>query len=167
MDIETITEEIASNGNRKTMLGVRCYSELKLKLTEDAQKLGISLSEYCESILLNYDTIVNEREAALIEIAAVNDKLLQISSNSKLLLENQKIEIKELKEEIESLKMNMKFANEQMSLFKNKQLLSLFEIVKGKTDKIELSFGKTYSIKYDSPKDLLEAMIYSFKVKKP
>ena len=50
--------------NRKTMLGVRCFGELKYKLTEEARSRGITLSEYCEGILLNKDSLQAEKDEA-------------------------------------------------------------------------------------------------------
>jgi hypothetical protein len=55
----------------------------------------------------------------------------------------------------------------QPSIFKNLRLLELFQTVKGKKDLIVTENGDKHEVIYNEPKDLLEAMIYSFKCKKP
>jgi hypothetical protein len=55
----------------------------------------------------------------------------------------------------------------QVALFTDKRLLFLFEKVKGQADIIDGADGQKYNITYNQPKDLLEAMIYSFNYKKP
>ena len=63
MNIETIVHEIRNNGSRKIVLGVRCFPELKNKLSQEATELGISMSEHSENILLNKDKTIEEIKA--------------------------------------------------------------------------------------------------------
>jgi len=81
MEIDKIEEEIYENGNRKINIGVRAYSELKLKLSDEAKGLGISLSEHCENILITHAGLleeVNELTKAL-EVLKQNNASLESS----------------------------------------------------------------------------------------
>jgi hypothetical protein len=174
MITETIEDEITTNGNRKTMLGVRCFAELKFKLTEEAQALGITLSEHCESILLNKDALFYEKEEALAVIEELRRKvdlttttLDSIKSQHITELQKVKGENDRISAENIQLKKNDEVMKKQVALFTNKRLLFLFEKVKGQKDIIDGADGEKYSITYNQPKDLLEAMIYSFNLKKP
>jgi len=62
LDLEKL-REIAG----KTTLGFKCPAKVKLKLAENAQLLGVTLSEYVENIVLNYDPTTNERLKLLTE----------------------------------------------------------------------------------------------------
>ncbi len=46
----------------KVTLGFRCSANLKLRLAISAQDYGLSLSEYVESSILNFETIKDENE---------------------------------------------------------------------------------------------------------
>ncbi len=213
MNQETIDDEITFNGNRKTMLGVRCYPELKFKLTAEAENLGITLSEHCEGILSNKDNILSEKESATHELEQVKQKLIlatltleetnerHITDNNVLLSEKEFVtrELEQVKQKlmlvtstlletksihktelqkVESENKRLKAAydrhveealvmKQNLTLFTNKQLLFLFEKVRGQKDTIDGVDGQQYTVTYNQPKDLLEAMIYSFNYKKP
>ena len=167
MDMETIEDEITSNGNRKINIGLRCYAELKFKLTEEAQNLGISLSEYCENILLNKDTILAANQNFINEMQVLNQEMIEVLKTFEETKSNYQTELKKVKSENDSLKREVHELNNQVALFTNKQLLFLFEKVKGQKDLIDAPDGQKYTVTYNSPKDLIEAMIYSFKYKKP
>jgi hypothetical protein len=55
----------------------------------------------------------------------------------------------------------------QVKVYKNPALLALFESLKGKSDTIIDSAGSSIKIQYNSLQELLEAIIYSFKLKQP
>ena len=174
MIIETIEDEITTNGNRKTMLGVRCFAELKLKLTEEAKSLGITLSEHCENILLNKEALFSEREEALVEIEELRRKvelaatnLVMVKTQYKGELQKAKAENDRLITENDQLKKNAESIKQQVALFTDKRLLFLFEKVKGQKDTIDGADGQKYTVTYNQPKDLLKSMIYSFHYKKP
>lgn len=165
MDTETILDEIIENGSRKIMLGFRCYPELKYKQTKKAESLGISLSESIENDLLNVDTILEGKLSAANELTVAKSKLLQLTA----LANNNNVafqaEIDKLKSENNELKKNESNLFENQKLFSHPRLLELFSKLKGKKDTIESADGKRYSITYNHPRDLLIAMIYSFKTK--
>ena len=167
MDMESIKKEIRANGNRKVNIGVRGYPELKYKLAENAQNLGMTLSEYCENILLNNDTIILENRNYIDEIEILNQQMLEIKKIFEEASSKYQTTLKEVKSENDHLKRAVDILKNQVTLFTNKQLLLLFEKLKGQKDLIDAPDGQKYIITYNSPKDLLEAMIYSFKYKKP
>lgn len=171
---ETIDNEIAAKGNRKTMLGVRCFAELKFKLTEEAQALGITLSEHCENILLNKDALLSEIEETNVLIEELRKKIqetynesTEIKSHYKVELQKKILENDRLSTENTQLKKNSELMKQQLALFTDKRLLFLFEKVKGQKDIIVGTDGQNWAVTYNQPKDLLEAMIYSFNYKKP
>lgn len=174
MEQETIKDEITANGNRKTMLGVRCFPELKFKLTEEAQALGITLSEHCENILLNKDVLLSEKEVAYHELELIKQKMLVVfetlaetKAQHKTELQKAKVEKDRLIAENDQLKKNAEIMKQQIALFSDKRLLFLFENLKGKKDTFDSPDGNTYNVTYNQPKDLLKALIYSFNIKKP
>ncbi|MDO9000233.1 MAG: hypothetical protein Q7W45_10750 [Bacteroidota bacterium] len=174
MDQETIEDEITNTGNRKTVLGVRCYPELKFKLSEEAEKLGISLSECAENILLNKDALLSEKEDAISEVEILKNKCLRLEemliSKDAIISSKQNHfnnEYQKLNTENTKLKLEVDLMKKQFELFSNKHLLFLFEKLKDKKDTIISPNGNTYNVTYSHPKDLLEAMIHSFKIKKP
>lgn len=146
--MELFDEEFFENSAQKVVVGVRCTPDLKNELIIESQNIGISLSEYCENILLNKRLLKN------------NNKDFQLE------IENLKKANNSLTEENTNLKNEIKVSITDNSLLGNKRLIQLFEILKGKSDQIKLDNGETFDIVYQQPKDLLEAMIYSFKCKK-
>lgn len=121
--------------NTKTVLSVRILPEEKQRLIEQANALGIKLSEHAENILLNAQKI------------QVNDET-----------DNLKREKLELVTQVRQL-------TDQLTLLKNPTLIKLFEQVKGMKDEVTATDGKTYTITYNTPADLLLAMILSYKLK--
>jgi hypothetical protein len=141
--------EIPDASNQKIVIGVRCLPDLKGELIRESQNIDISLSEYCENILLNRDQVLSDKENYSKQISE-----LQASID---ILEYEK----------ERLYAKMGELTSQPSIFKNPRLLELFQSVKGNKDLIVTEKGEKYEVIYSEPKDLLEAMIYSFKCKKP
>ena len=164
---ELIEEEILINGNRKLVIGVRCPPEQKLFLAKEANDLGITLSEHCENILLNREGLLKEKENALKEAILLKAKVAELNSCLASSSAKYQDEIEKIKIENTDLKKKTIAMNDQMALFTDKRLLDLFTRVKGKKDTIETPEGQKYFVSYDQPKDLLEAMIYSYKYKQP
>ena len=54
--------EMIKASKTKTTIGFTTAPDLKLKLAEEAQSLGISLSEHVESIVVNYDRTAKQGE---------------------------------------------------------------------------------------------------------
>ena len=162
VEIETVEEEIIEHGNRKIVLAARIYAELKFNLAKEAENLGISLSEHIENILLNKDNKPGEKEIAHLKeiLKQQNDSAIKNNTFFKTTMEKLNAENAELKKTIETI-------NAQQTIFNDKRLLELFASLKWKKDTVETSEGKIFSITYNSPTDLLTAMIYSFQLKKP
>lgn len=176
MNIDKIAAEIEINGSRKINIGVRAYPELKNKLSEEASGLGITLSEYCENILLNKELIPNEKKYSMQEVETLRGKVSKLNSlladgvnqhkdemenRKKLIAENEKLNI-----ENTDLKTKMGLKDGLLALYSDKRLLDLFGQLKGQKVSINTSEGQKH-FTYNQPKDLLEVMIYSFKLKKP
>lgn len=177
MSPETIEEEIQNNGSRKINIGVRCYPELKNKLSAEATDLGITLSEHTENILLNKDTLLIEKENAKEEAQEHKTEVLklkalladyvnklkdEVEKGRRLKAENEKLNF-----ECRDIKEKMIIKDDQLTLYSNKRLLDLFEKLEGFKDTIDTPDGQKIQITYDTPKKILEAMLYSYKYKKP
>ena len=166
MKTETIEDEIQENGNRKTVLGIRISPEQKKKLSQTALKLGITMSELSENILLNNDNLLSDKNNTLKE----NDELKrQVSELTKQLNNsnaNHKTESENLKKCVAELQSHLNVVKAQVALHSDKKLLNLLSQLQGKKDTIETPEGQKFSVTYNTTNDLLTAMIYSFQLKK-
>jgi hypothetical protein len=63
------------NPNVKVLIGFKCPAELKLRLSRDANSLNLSLSEFCEGLLINYSDIKSFSEKTQVE----PEKLTQLN----------------------------------------------------------------------------------------
>ena len=150
------------NATGKISTGFRCEPELKLQLVTEANDLGIKLSEHLENTLANRHVAQLEIERLKAEIEKQKTQLLsQANEISRL---TGQIELQ--KKELNDLKTQSGQQSQQVAIFNNPFLLALFEKLKGRDDIIDASDGKQYSFKYNSPADLILAMIYSFRLKK-
>lgn len=164
MNIEKIEEEIFENGNRKINIGVRAYAELKLKLTDESNSLGISLSEHCENILITHSSLLDKIKTLMDEV----ESLKQINTSTKpsisqIDLVRYSKSIQKLHEENSLLKKRIIELNSNLQIYSEPQLLYLFNKVKGKSDKIKTDNGEI-SIIYNSPIDVLTALIHSYTI---
>jgi hypothetical protein len=164
MDIEKIENEIIENGNRKVNIGVKAYSELKLKLSDEAKALEISLSEHCENILITHSGLLEEVKVLsnqLEELKQKNSSLNEtIASNDSLQLKNK---ISTLTEENVQLKKYILELKSNQQIFADSRLEYLFKRVKGQRDTIITDIGEM-NITFNTPKDVLLALIYSFTI---
>lgn len=162
MEIDKIEEEIYENGNRKINIGVRAYSELKLKLSDEAQGLGISLSEHCENILITHARLleeVNELTKALELLEHKNVSLEATLAGIDLASFNKRIRL--LSEENALLKNSLEELRSNQQIYFDSRLAYLFNKVKGKSDSIITDKGEM-NITFNNPKDVLLALIYSY-----
>ncbi|MBK7149037.1 MAG: hypothetical protein IPH78_09500 [Bacteroidetes bacterium] len=125
-----------TDNNPKTILSVRICAREKQKLVEEAEKLGTTLSEHAERILLNADNIRADDD------------------------------FERLRKENAALVHTLQTIESQPSILNNLALLNLFEQLKGRNDEIITPDGQKLRITYNSPIDLLTAMIHSFKLKR-
>jgi mRNA-degrading endonuclease RelE of RelBE toxin-antitoxin system len=151
----------------KTVISIRCFSELKHHLTLKAYELGMTLSEYCV-YLLNHTIIISDENKNLKnEIIDEKTKLLEYIDQFEI---QKNINNKKLIE----LNMTIKeLLHENKKLHKFKELLdcpkieSLYNLVKNKKDTYTLKDGSFRVVYYNSKFDLIKAMIDSFEYKKP
>ena len=70
--------EILKGITNKVTLGFKCSPELKLKLADGASDKGLTLSNYTEMILLDFDEIITEK---VFELELLNNKINFYESN--------------------------------------------------------------------------------------
>lgn len=162
VETETVEEEIIATGNRKIVLAARIYAELKFNLAKEAENLSISLSEHIENILLNKDNNPSEKEIAHLKeiVKQQNDCAIKNNNFFKTTMEKSNTENVELKKMIETMRI-------QLAIFNDKRLLQLFTELKGQKDVVVSLNGEKFPLTYNTTKDLLTAMIYSFQIEKP
>ena len=164
MDIDKIEEEIFENGNRKINIGVRAYSELKLKLSDEAKVLGISLSEHCENILITHAGLleeVNKLTKSLEDLKQLNNSLE--SSLNEVDINRFNAKIKQLNDDNVQLNKVLMELKSNQQIYSDLRLQYLYNKVKGKSDNIITDNGEL-NIVYNTPKDVLLALIYSYKI---
>ena len=160
-------QTIKSKGNRKVAISAKISSDLKNKLLQEAQAMGISLSELIEIILATKDNLMAELETLKQEVmelktyVAVSQNNYSLERNQSLLqLENSYAEKQKINEWINSIV-------PYLEIYKDSRLQELFESVKGKTDTVETSDKRTFPITYTTTKDLLTAMIHTYELNNP
>ncbi len=162
----------------KIVIGVRGMPILKEELIYESSEVGLSVSEYAETILLN-----RHQESPEMERLAkkVTEKQQEVDRLTKLAAE-QLQEIEKLKAQVaatgnkqselaktenEELRNKIEELNNQLTIYSDQRLLYLFQHLKGKKDKVENAYsGGNFDIVYDSPKAVLTALIYSSKLNK-
>ena len=165
--MEASENEIPGNSGGKPMMGVRLPAITKKEVGDEAGAKGMTMSEYVENIL-------QTRHDGDKEIARLKELLKQ----EQLKVEEQKSELARFKarhfdtteahkQSITKLQSEIAELKAVADLLMDERLLQLFSEVKGRKDEIENAKGKNFSIIYQKPLDLLKAMIYSFKLKKP
>lgn len=156
-----IDYEAIENSTGKITTGFRCEPELKLDAANEATELGIKLSEHLENIVANR----HKFKAELEQLKAENKKLqsdleLKGADVLKLTAVNET-----QKRELEDLKLKAGQDSKRLALFSHPFLINLFDKLKGRDDTVDAVDGKKYSFKYNSTVDVVEAMIFSFKLK--
>lgn len=156
-----IDYEAIENSTGKITTGFRCEPELKLELANEATELGIKLSEHLENTLANRHRLKAEieqlKQTLELRDRTITEVELQLTGKEKLELEltNSRKETQKLKELVAKL-------TAQNGLFNDKRLNYLFDQLKGKKDKVENAYsGGDFDITYNTPVDVLIALIYS------
>lgn len=156
-----IDYEAIENSTGKITTGFRCEPQLKLELANEAIELGIKLSEHLENIVANRHKFKAELEQLNADFKKQqNDCRLKETEILRLTAVNET-----QKKELEELKLKAGQDSKRLALFNHPFLINLFDKLKGRDDTVEAVDGKKYSFKYNSPADVVEAMIYSFKLK--
>ncbi len=160
------TEHKKQNGLNKITVTAKVPPELKISLSEEANSLGLTLSEYIEMILLKRGGLVLENAAAKMEIEENKSNLQSI----RLQLADAHIKLKTEKEQDETEKKELRMMNadliNQTQLLRLPQLLVLYNELKGKEDTITLPDGSNFSFVYQKPEDLVWVMIQTYSLKK-
>lgn len=161
MEREKIEAEIIQNGNRKVNIGVRAYPELKFNLIDASNALEVSLSEYCENILITHPGLLEEVNKLNLQVEDLKQKIANqersLASNDQLKF---KSKINTLFEENALLKKNIEELNLNHEIYSDSRLAYLFKAVKGQRDTIITDAGEM-NITFNTPKDVLLALIYS------
>ena len=163
METSENPDEGFETSSAKVVFGIRIAPALKETLFEEAIQAGFSASELGEMILANRHKAKAENER-LRELVAMHQQEIetlkaQITTDGRKQLEVAQVENAELRKQIEILK-------NQLIVYSDKRLLYLHENMKGKKDKVLNAYGDDFDIVYDTPYQVLLAMIYSCKLKK-
>lgn len=156
-------EKLTISDNVKAVLSFRVPPQLKIQLAAEASNLGITLSDHCESIIMNRYSALGELMQLKKELNEKHQKIfaqaLEFSTVNAVASE-----VKHLPVPADNAQ--LKPVGHLDELLDNPQLLELFKQLKGTEDRIPLSSGEKMDIIYRTPKDVLLGMIYSFSVTK-
>ncbi len=150
-------DEGFETSSAKVVTGVRTPPELKMQLTEEAGECGMSTSEYCEMLLWNRHDHKAEAERLALKAKQQQQEIetlkAQVAAGVKQ-LEVAGVENAELRKKMEEL-------NNHLSIFSDQRLIYLYENLKGRTDTVENAYAADFTITYDTPVQVLIALIYS------
>lgn len=194
METKENPDEGFETSSAKVVTGVRTQPELKMQLTEEGGDCGMSTSEYCEMLLLNrhkdkaeieqlrelvgvlqkgkekQQTQEAAREKQLEVALAENERLrelvavLQKGNEKRQTQAATGVKQAEAEAEIVQLRKQLEEQNNQLAIYSDQRLIYLYENVKGKKDIVENAYGDNFEITYDTPVQVLLALIYSSKI---
>lgn len=121
--------EIDSTG--KVVLSIRICANEKMLLQEAAASLGITLSDFVETILVNKDDF------------------------------SLRIDKERLEGECAALKQKVTVLEAQSAILRDPRLLKFYELLKGKSEIVEVPGGQDFPLTYNTVNDVLKSMIYS------
>lgn len=152
-----LNEIETGRSSSKPVVGVRTAPELKDILIDEAAEAGISLSEYCETILFNRHKGNGESEQ-LTRVLAEQKKEIEALKGQIAASEQQ---LKAIQAENEELQSQNETLKNQLTIFSDKRLLYLFHHLQGKKDTVENAYGDNFAIIYQTPMQVLQALVYS------
>lgn len=132
----------------KIVLGIRCQPDLVSQIDTRAELLGISRSAYAETLLVTSEANRSRIEGLEGELSKVKRDLFRATSK------------------IDKLEAQISEQHSMLEIFDEPKLLALFDKLNGTTDVIKSPDGESIAVSYNTPKDVLMAMIYCFKLKK-
>lgn len=165
MNTEKSEQKIQKSGNRKTVLGVRISPEQKEKFSQIALKLGITMSELAENILLNNDNLLIDKDRLVKENSDFKRQLDELTKQLNNSNANHKTEADSLKKCLAELQSYVSTVKGQVAIHQDKRLLHFLSMVKGRKDTIVTPDNGTFSITYETTTDVLTSLIYSNKLK--
>ena len=174
--------ETEKESQKKITVGFKCLPSLKLKLSEQAQKLDISLSEYVENIVINYQpknkdsqeaievrqepvkkTCFADLEARLTNIMEeqLSPVLVAIEEAKELLIGQEPVTSAEVQDEShEELKAaNADLKSQLEAITGNEGLKALFEKYEGKKLEYQTASGDKKKIQVSSIADIITALV--------
>ena len=162
METNDTVDDVIEMTNAKVVIGIRETPAFKELFEKEAKERGMTGSEYGRMILRNRHGNKEEVER-LMQLVSEQKKVIDDLRMQKGKDETNQLELfgsvkEELLQHIESL-------NSQLAILHDPQLHYLFDQVKFLRDTIHAPDGRLYSIQYNTPLDLLFAMIYSYKLK--
>ncbi len=159
----------------KEVIGVRAIRGLKDELTHEAPGAGLSVSEYCEMILMNRHKESPEMERLAQKVAEQQQEIERLTKLSAEQLQqfeklktqvattgNQQSEL--FKTENAELRKKIEELNNRLTIYSDERLLYLFEYLKGKNDTVENAYGDNFKITYQSTYEVLRAILYNTKL---
>jgi hypothetical protein len=152
MDLKELNKE-SQKEFPKVVISIKARPELKMHLNKEAAESGMSLSEYGELLLENRHNRETEIPMLESENKALRAQLMRINSQE---LELVRSENAKLKKQLLELQQN--------SILKDSRLLQLFENLKGKKDRIINAEGADFDVVYETPIQVLTALIYATKL---
>ncbi len=155
------TENETGNSSSKPVTGVRTAPALKDALIKEAAEAGISLSEYCETVLYNRLKGNGESEQ-LAQVVAEQKKEIERLKAQVVATGGKQFEV--VQAENEQLRKIIKEQNDQLAIYSDKRLLYLFDHLKGRKDTVENAYGDNFAITYQTPEHIIQALIYSTKL---
>ena len=159
-----VDEQTAEPSNVRVNIGIRGLPVLKGEIIREASALGQSTSEYGEAILCNRHAARAEIEQ-LKQVVSDRDKELEEMNTKYLVLNGQFREAQEKsKSDIASQIKAAESLSKPDDILKDERLLYLFKNLKGFVNKFLGPDGSEFSITYNSPKDVLIALIYATKL---
>lgn len=143
--LKTLQNDTSTN---KVTIGFTTTAVIKIALYKESQSFGLSLSEYVAAIM---DLRHEENLVLALSGSNVNEIAL-------------KKEITKLKETIEHLKSELECVEKDLDWYlTNSKVDALWEKYDGQTINIPMPDGSVVPICVDSPKDVYEIILSSFK----
>ena len=123
----------------KVTLGFKCEAGTKIALANEARQIGMTLSEYVDTVISTRHSQVNRGQAQVYDAYELSAKL-----------ENQKRQIQQLEGKV--------------NFYENDFLVQAFSKYKGQTIPSKNRQGREIDIKIDSIEDVFTAFINSVKI---
>ena len=143
---------------------MRAYSELKLKLSNEAKSLKLSLSEHCENILINHANLLEKVKVLGYKVEELKQKNAFLKTSfSQVDVSNFNKKIQQVTNENSLLKNKLMELKSNQQIYSDPRLYDIFNEVKGESAKIITDKGQI-NITFNTPKDVLLALIYSYKI---
>lgn len=117
------------NPGVKVMIGFKCPAELKLRLSRDANSLNLTLSEFVESLLINYADIKSFNQKTQVEPEKLTQLSQQVADLNQRLGKYECSRLKQFFKKMEGKEVNFNdFSGNPLSI-KVKTLTDMYDII--------------------------------------